>query len=93
MRHLCDIRRCIRPTHVLPGTPAENTADMVARGRQRGAPGERDSHARLTEEQVAAIRRAFVPCHVTRAMLAEEYGVSVSAIKKIILGATWRRAA
>jgi hypothetical protein len=93
MRHLCDVRRCARPAHVLPGTPAENNADMVARGRQRGAPGERNAHARLTAEQVAALRRAFVPRRVTRAMLAEENGVTVSAIKKIILGATWRSVA
>ena len=32
---------------------------MVARGRQRGAPGERNRHARLTAAQVAAIRRTF----------------------------------
>ena len=39
-----------RPAHVLPGTPAENTADMVARGRRagrrRGAQRPRPAHHR-----------------------------------------------
>lgn len=31
--HLCDRRSCVRPSHLSIGTYAENTADMVAKGR------------------------------------------------------------
>jgi hypothetical protein len=33
--HTCDNRPCIRPTHLFSGTNAQNTADMLARGRER----------------------------------------------------------
>lgn len=33
--HECDNRRCFRPEHIYAGTKAQNSADMVARGRQR----------------------------------------------------------
>jgi hypothetical protein len=34
--HTCDNPPCIRPDHLKPGTPADNSADMVARDRPRG---------------------------------------------------------
>lgn len=37
--HRCDNRPCVRPDHLFLGTRPENTADMVAKGRQ--ARGER----------------------------------------------------
>jgi hypothetical protein len=36
--HRCDVRDCIEATHLFLGTPADNSADMVAKGRSATRP-------------------------------------------------------
>lgn len=38
IRHKCDNRACVNPEHLEPGTYADNTADMMARGRDNNSP-------------------------------------------------------
>lgn len=88
VRHTCDNGRCINPEHLLLGTHQDNVQDRV--DRDRTARGEAHCQAKLTLEQVAAIRRRYKPrCRVngTRAM-GREFGVHQVTISEILRGLT-----
>lgn len=53
--HTCDNPRCCNPAHLFVGTPQDNDADRVAKGRQ--AHGVRNAASVLSERQVFALRR------------------------------------
>jgi hypothetical protein len=88
--HSCDNPLCVNPDHLSIGTNADNSRDMVNKGRQ--AFGERSPKAKLTNEQVAAIRELYIPgyggygCH----RLAKDFGVSKATIRSIVHSRTWR---
>lgn len=85
--HTCDNVLCINPDHLFLGTLADNSADMVAKGRS--CQGERNSGAKLTEEDVLTIRRRVAAGEVQRA-LAREYRVCKDTINVIVKRHTWR---
>lgn len=102
--HHCDNPVCIRIEHLFLGTPADNSRDMVLKGRaalgdrngQRLHPqcvlrGERANGVKLSATQVASIRARYVPRRVTLEQLATEYGVSLSNVHAIVKGDTWRQ--
>lgn len=82
--HRCDNRRCVNISHLFLGSFDDNMADMVAKSRQ--AHGERNGHAKLTEQDVLAIR-ASSDLH---ADLAKRYGVSQGHVSEIRSHKTWR---
>lgn len=90
--HQCDNRACVSPAHLRAGTQKENVHEAVARNRglgKRGHKGTSNSQAKLNNEVVSLIRREFTPHKVTRRMLAQRFGVTESAIKKVLAGDTW----
>ncbi len=80
--------RCVNPAHLELGTAADNTHDMISRGRKsRVSPkGESNGKARLTEEQAL-----FIQANPTANMaeLAREFGVSPGTIRGVRIGRTW----
>lgn len=68
-------------------TPKGNMADRTKHGRT--LTGSRSSNAKLTEVQVAAIRREYVPGKVGYTTLARKYGVSKILIRKIVGREIW----
>lgn len=67
--HLCRTPLCVNPDHLEPVTQREN----VRRGDRH--PGERDGMAKLTDEQVAEIRRRYDQGDV-RKEIARDFGIS-----------------
>ena len=51
--------------------------------------GERNGFSKLTEKEVLEIREKFIPFKYPKKQLALEYGVSVGAIKNVLLRRTW----
>lgn len=84
--HHCDVPLCCNPHHLFLGTSADNTADMVAKGRHVPPRGERNNHARLTNAQVIFIRSQ----QGRTSDLARQFGVSFSTMRYARLGLSWR---
>lgn len=85
IRHTCDNTRCIEPTHLIPGTRADNNRDRAERGRSAKLVPSRQT---LTDQDVIDIRRLFKKsCRkFGGCALARHYGVDPSYIHRIIAG-------
>lgn len=86
VRHGCDNRSCCNPRHLELGTPAENSADSVRRGRMPR--GEQTGRAKLTAFDVLKIRIAHAD-GMRQVDLATVYGVNKRTIGAIIQGRNW----
>lgn len=82
--HSCDNRKCVNPAHLSLGTFDENMADMVEKRRQ--AHGSKNSHAKLTPDQVRAIRSEIG----THKEIAQRYGVVQPLVTMIRNGRIWK---
>ena len=82
VRHRCDNPPCFRFDHLVLGTYADNTADMMTKGRHRfGTKGT----PKFIDEQVAAIRVRLARGE-RQSSLAKEYGMSQSQMSRIARG-------
>lgn len=71
--HKCDTPACVNPHHLFLGTPAENTADMVRKGRK-------PTHRRvISGDEVRAVFQSSLAV----SKLAKQYGVSITTINAI----------
>lgn len=86
--HHCDNRKCVNPDHLFLGTKADNSADMVAKGRSHSHSGSTNGNAKLTEADVRGIR-GLLAQGVTGLELGRRYGVSPQQISRIKLGERW----
>lgn len=84
VRHTCDNPRCINYQHLKLGTYADNTADMMSRGRQ--ATGIKNGRSKLTEQQIKEMRKSDDTLYT----LAEKYGVDFSAVWQAKKHKTWK---
>jgi hypothetical protein len=92
--HRCDNAKCVRTSHLFLGTDADNARDRDLKGRTSKRPttrlpGELNPAARLTEQQVAEIRRRNVGGESQRT-LAAAFNISQSQVGNIVRGKSWR---
>lgn len=88
--HKCDNPRCVNPNHLFLGTPADNHADMVSKGRRAYMKGDRSHYKKLTSDDVREIRRRYAAGGVTQRQLAAEYGIQSSNICFVVTRKTWQ---
>lgn len=81
--HSCDNPQCVNPKHLREGTNAENMQDRSSRGRQ--VTGEKVNTAKLTTNQVLAIRQSSLSV----GELANQFDVTPSTIRVIRNRRTW----
>ena len=101
--HRCDVRLCVRPSHLFLGTATDNMADMVAKGRARngGISAERRAaaslrwrgtahfRAKLDDESVVRLRAMRARGDLLRE-IASALSVSKSTVRAVLARQTWR---
>lgn len=88
IRHSCDVRCCINPRHMSLGTALDNKRDAVSRDRH--VYGERVTQARLTANQVRAIRERYAEGGESQEAIGKDYGVSQAHVGKIVNWVWWK---
>lgn len=99
--HRCDVRTCCRPEHLFLGTAADNSADMVTKGRVRRdhslwhknpetTRGENNPRAKLTDDQVRAIRELRRTVGLTYKEIGLRFGISKQTAWQVGEARRWR---
>lgn len=88
--HTCDNPRCCNPAHIFLGTVADNTRDAVA--KRRHAHGETSGTAKLSAEDVTAIRAWFREGK-SFVWLARRFRVTPENVSYICRRQTWKHVA
>lgn len=88
--HHCDTPLCVNPAHLFLGTHDDNMEDMARKGRGRSAMGMRHWKAKLTDDDVAEIRRRFTGRRGEQTQLAHAFGISTAHVHRILVGTSRR---
>ena len=78
--HRCDNKSCVNPEHLFLGTNADNSRDMVKKGR--ALTGERNPNAKITNAQVFHIR--MMRGELTHRQIGKMFGVGRRCIGRIL---------
>lgn len=92
--HKCDVRLCVKPAHLFPGTCKDNMQDALRKGKgKRGVHrGEDNATSKLTEKQVRRIRHR-VAAGETQVAVAKSYGLHKTNVQCIVNRKTWKHLA
>lgn len=86
--HHCDVTACVNPRHIFLGDQHDNMRDMAVKWRSQK--GERHHNVKLTEPQVAEMRKRFATGAVSKAQLSRDYDISEAQVRDVIARRAWR---
>lgn len=86
--HRCDVRCCVNPQHLTPGTALANVTDMWSKGRGRPSLGMSNGRSRLTYDGVQRIKD-MVSVGYEYSHLARLFRVDRSTISRACNGKSW----
>ena len=89
--HRCDVRGCVNPDHLFLGTKGDNIRDCAQKGRMPR--GQDRGGAKLTDEDVRAIRSEHRETGTAMVKLAARYGVADRTLGQIISREKWKHIA
>lgn len=87
--HRCDNRACCNPDHLFLGSMRTNLKDAYKKGR-KVQPQSKHANAKLTSEQVRAIRGIYGAGLATQKVLAAAYCVSQRVISLVVRNETYK---
>jgi HNH endonuclease len=90
IRHLCDVRACVRPEHLSVGDYSDNTADAVARQRNAVLRGEANPGSKMTRDTVQWAREQWAAGAATKAELARRCGVTQTTMSAVLERRSWK---
>lgn len=80
--HQCDTPQCVNPRHLVLGTKADNSRDMLRKGRQG------QTAKKLEFAEVLEVRRMLAD-GATKGAISAKFGICRSTVQDIEAGATW----
>lgn len=87
--HRCDVQLCVNPEHLFAGSPAENSADMVRKGRSFSPHGELQGASKLAREDAERLL-AMRESGMSQSAAAAMFGVSRASVQLLWSRKTWR---
>lgn len=85
--HKCDNPLCVRPDHLFLGTLADNSIDMVMKGRSLF--GEKNRKSKLKDSDILKIRSIYNKNKITQTEIANIFNVTQSMIGFIVRKENW----
>lgn len=88
--HSCDNPKCFNPDHLFLGTPKDNTADMIAKGRAVRLRGNNHPQSKVTEAGVREMRDRRAKGE-TLISLSVRFGITFQHVSNICRRKTWKQ--
>lgn len=87
--HRCDVKNCVRPSHLFLGTLSDNMQDALKKGRLNPPKGSRNGMAKLDESVIRRVLRAYARGK-TQTEIAYEFNLSLGRTSLIVRRKIWR---